>query len=216
MDRSRAVVCLSPQSAALPAIPLVRARLGSDTGCMDAWIALVGAVAGALIAFGGQYATRRAETREQTRALLLEQFALLIALSEDFRNRVWEERTQIASGVVAAWDLGTYGLAQARLRVLSRDPVLLSALDLLHKKGKALGIAWRLDPGNESGIEDAWIQYRAAIDQFVVASARAMDGHSHGRLKILPGRHTPPGDVIGAETFRGVADELDAARAIDH
>ena len=88
---------------------------------MAEWIGLAGVVAGAVIAFGGQYLLRRAERQDRNDALLLEQFAIIIALSEDYRNRVWEERNQVANSVVNAWDLGTYRLAEARLRVLSRD-----------------------------------------------------------------------------------------------
>ena len=58
---------------------------------------LAGVAAGALIAFGGQYLLRRGERHEPNDALLLEQFALVIALSEDYRNRVWEECSQVAT-----------------------------------------------------------------------------------------------------------------------
>ena len=167
---------------------VVRAAAGQrvhETGRVDAWVGLVGVVAGALVAFGGQYLTRRAEMQERGEALLLEQFALLVALSEDYRNRVWEERTQVASDVVAAWDLGTYRLAEARLRVLSREPELLAALEVLHKKGTALGKAWRLAPKDEAGVEDAWVKHREAIERFVAASSQVMRGRAASGLRIL-------------------------------
>jgi hypothetical protein len=82
---------------------------------------------------------RRSEARERSETLLLEQSAVIVALSEDYRNRVWEERAQVASDVVGAWDIGTYRLAEARLRILSRDPEILDALDRLHK---SLGAPW--------------------------------------------------------------------------
>jgi hypothetical protein len=87
-------------------------------------IGLVGAVAGVLIAFGGQYPMRRAERQERCDALLLEQFAQVIALSEDYRNRVREERKQVASDVVDQWIFAAYRLAEARLRVSSQDPLV--------------------------------------------------------------------------------------------
>ena len=52
--------------------------------------ALIGALAGASVAWAAQYVTRRSEVRERQGNLLLEQCALIVALSEDYRNRVWE------------------------------------------------------------------------------------------------------------------------------
>lgn len=100
---------------------------------MDAWIGLAGVVAGAFIAFVGQYMMRRSEMRERSEALLLEQAAVIAALSEDYRNRVWEERSKLAGDVVAAWDMGAYRLAEARLRILSGDHGLLEAMDELRE-----------------------------------------------------------------------------------
>ena len=71
---------------------------------MYAWVGLAGVIAGAIMTLGGQYVTRRSELHERQKSLLLEQCALLVALSEDYRNRVWEERNAVATGVVAAWD----------------------------------------------------------------------------------------------------------------
>ena len=120
---------------------------------MAEWIGLAGVVAGAVIAFGGQYLLRRAERQDRNDALLLEQFAIIIALSEDYRNRVWEERNQVANSVVNAWDLGTYRLAEARLRVLSRDSAVVAALKVLHEAGTQLGKAWRLGSSDEAAVE---------------------------------------------------------------
>ena len=111
---------------------------------MATWVGVVGVLAGALIAFGGQYLMGRSERQERNETLLLEQCALIIALSQDYRNRVWEERHQVASDVVGRWDIGTYRLAEARLQLLSGEPKLLAALEALHKSGVALGRAWRL------------------------------------------------------------------------
>jgi len=142
------------------------------TGLMAAWIGLVGVVAGALIAFGGQYLTRRSDRQERNDALLLEQFAQVIALSEDYRNRVWEERKQVASDVVGKWDFGTYRLAEARLRVLSQDPKLIAALEALHETGVELGKAWRFTPGDQSAVDNAWKANREAIERFVAVSSQ--------------------------------------------
>ena len=68
-----------------------------DNVSMAAWIGLLGVLAGALIAFGGQYLMRRDERQERNITLLLEQCAVIVALSYDFRNRVWEERNQLAN-----------------------------------------------------------------------------------------------------------------------
>lgn len=143
---------------------------------MAAWIGLVGVVAGALIAFGGQYLARRTERQERNDALLLEQFALVIALSEDYRNRVWEEHNQVASNVVGKWDIGTYRLAEARLRVLSQEPKVVAALEALQEAGSALGRAWRLGPGrsDEAAVDSAWVAHRAALDRFVAVSSRVI------------------------------------------
>ena len=141
---------------------------------MAEWIGLAGVVAGAVIAFGGQYLLRRAERQDRNDALLLEQFAIIIALSEDYRNRVWEERNQVANSVVNAWDLGTYRLAEARLRVLSRDSAVVAALKVLHEAGTQLGKAWRLGSSDEAAVNRAWVAHRKAIEQFVAASSRAV------------------------------------------
>jgi hypothetical protein len=131
-------------------------------------------VAGALIAFVGQYLLRRSERQDRDDTLLLEQFAVIIALSEDYRNRVWEERNQVASGVVKAWDLGTYRLAEARVRVLSQDSAVATALEVLHEAGTGIGKAWRLGPSDGAAVDAAWVAHREAIEQFVAASSGAV------------------------------------------
>lgn len=143
-----------------------------ETGMVAAWIGLVGVVAGALIAFGGQYLMRRADRQERVDALLLEQFAQVIALCEDFRNRVWMERLQVASDVVDEWDFGTYRLAEARLRVLSQDSQLMAALEALLETGKELDRAWRVTPSDEAAVDKAWKANREAVERFVAVSSQ--------------------------------------------
>jgi hypothetical protein len=143
---------------------------------MGAWIGLVGVVAGALVALVSQYLVRNSEARERKDMLLLEQLAVLVALSEDYRNRVWEERTKVATGVVATWDLGAYRLAEARLRILCQDSNVLSALLSLKKAGGELGTSWRLSPEDEARTQAAWEAHRAAVNEFIAASSQAYRG----------------------------------------
>jgi hypothetical protein len=145
---------------------------------MYAWVGLAGVIAGAIITLGGQYVTRRSELRERQKSLLLEQCALLVALSEDYRNRVWEERNAVAAGVVAAWDLGAYRLAQARLRILCREAGVLNAIEVLGKAGTQLGRAWRLAPQDAEGVESAWQSHKSALKTFVAASSELVHGPS--------------------------------------
>ncbi len=123
----------------------------------------------ASIAWAAQYVTRRSEVRERQDALLLEQCALIAALSEDYRNRVWEERNKVAAGVVAAWDLGAYRLAQARLRILRREADVLAALEALGKAGTGLGRAWRLSPQDADSIQAARETHRSVLSAFTDA-----------------------------------------------
>ena len=83
---------------------------------MDVWVTLLATVAGAVIALTGQYIVKRGEKRTRSGELLLEQCAQVIALSEDLRNRVWEEKELGVQGTVEAWDLGAHRLAAARVK----------------------------------------------------------------------------------------------------
>jgi hypothetical protein len=139
---------------------------------MAAWIGLAGVVVGALMALTGQYLIGRTERNERSTGLLVEQYAVVVALSEDFRNQVWEERTGAATSVVGGWDYRTYRPAAARLRVLSQDREFLAALHALTKSGTALGKAWRLSSDNDTDVESAWQANRDAIDQFVSVSSQ--------------------------------------------
>jgi hypothetical protein len=157
-----------------------------ETEIVIQWIGLAGVVAGALIAFVGQYLLRRTESQERNDTFLLEQLALIIALSEDYRNRVWEERKKVTSDVVNAWDLPAYRLAEARLRVLCRDQALKNALQALHDAGTALGHAWRLTPNDEEAVQRAWEAHRKAIECFVNASSQVSS-----RRTVLSRRRAP-------------------------
>ena len=164
-------------------------RKARQTEAMATWVGLIGVLAGALIAFGGQYLVGRSDRQERNEALLLEQCALLIALSEDYRNRIWEERHQVASDVVAKWDIGTYRLAEARLRILSREPKFVAALEALHKSGGALGTAWRLGLNDEAAVDRAWAAHRDALNGFIAASSQMIPHRpviSHRRQQVDP------------------------------
>ena len=139
---------------------------------MAAWAGLAGVVAGALIAFAGQYVMRRVERQERFDSLLLEQFAAIVALSEDMRNRVWEERNQVASDVVDKWDMGAYRLAEARLRILSQAPGLKAALEELDDAGSELGGTWRTRSGGDEAIDASLTAHRAALERFLVVSSQ--------------------------------------------
>jgi hypothetical protein len=142
-----------------------------------------GVPAGALIAFGGQYLMRRTERQERNTALLLEQCAVIVALSHDYRNRVWEERNDLSNDAVANWDIGSYRLAEARLRILAPDPGFIDTLTALRKTGIALGTAWRLSPGDETALERASSAHNDAIGTSLrpaLKSPRARHGRGGG------------------------------------
>jgi hypothetical protein len=156
--------------------------MGEDD--MGAWIGLVGVVAGALVALVSQYLIRNSEARDRRDALLLEQLTMVIALSEDYRDRVWRERNKLATGVVATWDIGSYRLAEAKLKILCRDSNLLATLVALNRSGIELGTSWSLSSEDEARTEAAWRAHKAALEQFIGASSamyvrhRVRDGKS--------------------------------------
>ena len=154
--------------------------MGEDD--MGVWIGLVGVVAGALIALVSQYLIRNSEARERRDTLLLEQLAMIIALSGDYRDRVWQERKKVATDVVAAWDIGSYRLAEAKLRILSQDTNLLDALMALNRRGGELGVSWRLSPEDEAQTEAAWKAHKAALERFIAAGSTAF------RQRVRDGR----------------------------
>lgn len=138
---------------------------------MDAWIGLVGAVAGAVIALVGQQLAARSESRAKRVEALLEQCARLIALAEDYRNRVWEERHGLATGAVAGWDLTEYRAAEARVRLLTRSPRILEGVEHLRVTGVELGKVWRFQVDDAAAVDAAWAAYRDAIRGFTVMAA---------------------------------------------
>lgn len=154
---------------------------------MGAWIGLAGVVAGAMVAFISQYLVTNSQFREQRDALLLEQLSVLVALSEDYRGRVWQERHKLTMNVTAAWDLGAYRLAEAKLQILCQDSNVLSALAELSETGNELGKAWMLSPEDEARTKAAWDANRAAIQDFITASSKMFRRARvrHGRSSVL-------------------------------
>ncbi len=115
---------------------------------------------GALLGFFGQHLNRKFELLDRRGELLLEQAAIIVAMSEDFRNRVWAERNNLAADVVQAWDYGAYRLAEARVLLLCREPGVVAAINSLRKNGHALDNSWRLRDRDESEVDAAWQSQR--------------------------------------------------------
>ena len=143
-----------------------------DHVVVQAWVGLVGVVAGAVLALVGQHVLRRSDARERLGLLLLEQCSFLIASSEDYRNRIWEERKGLSQTAVAGWDLSAHRLAQARLKVLCHDRQVHAALTELQESGTALGRSWRLSRQDGPEVQEAWRRHKMALENFLEVSSR--------------------------------------------
>jgi hypothetical protein len=152
---------------------------------VDGWVALIAAVAGAGIAIFGQYVTKQGESKARRAELLLEQCSQLVALSEDFRNRLWEERELGLPGRVDAWELGAFRLSAARLRILCCDQDVLEALDELNSSGKALGAYWRRGNSDAGELDARYERAKTAAEGFITASARLFRQRSRRALEAL-------------------------------
>lgn len=141
---------------------------------MTAWITLVAGLAGAMIALAGQQWGMRRVHRTRTGELLLEQCAQLIALSEDFRNRAWEETVLGQQGRVDAWDLSGHRLAMARVRILCQDSAVHAALTELHESGTAYGGHLRRGDLSETELRALRERNKASIEAFASLSARVV------------------------------------------
>ncbi|MGH8836276.1 MAG: hypothetical protein ACRDWG_14955 [Actinomycetes bacterium] len=149
---------------------------------MEVWIGLIGALAGGAIALLGQYGLRRSERQDVRTMMLLEQCAQLVARSEDYRNRVWEERRLGVRGAVSAWGLSEFRLAEARLKILRRDAEVLKSLQRLQKTGEGQGKAWRPDGSDNEAVEAAWRGHQVALDDFVRLSGDLVNGRAVPRI----------------------------------
>ena len=141
---------------------------------MTAWVTLLAGLAGAVIALGGQqWGTYRAN-RTRAGELLLEQCAQIIALSQDFRNRAWEETVLGQSGRVDGWDLSSHRLAMARVQILCQDPGVLAAVKEMQDSGTAYGGHLRRGDVSEEELRALRERNKIAIEAFASASARVV------------------------------------------
>lgn len=129
----------------------------------------------------GQQVSARREERTARSAELLNQLSILIALSEDYRNRVWEERNGLSDRSVSDWDMAGYRRAQARVKLLVRDEAVLRDLRRLESSGQALGKEWRLGKAERPELEQTRKEHRSALDTFLV-TARDLVGSDVTRL----------------------------------
>lgn len=79
---------------------------------------------------------------------------------------------------VSSWDVSAHQLASARLRILSKDRALLSALQELNRAGQQLGSYWRRGIVDEAEFTSRWNRHRIATEQFLAASGEVV----HQRL----------------------------------
>ena len=149
-------------------------RLSRHAYIVEAWMGLLGVLAGAAIAIVGQRLSYRSESRDRLQTLVLERASQLVALSEDFRNRVWEERHGVSAETVVAWDLAAFRLAEATLRLLCPSPAMTSALRELRQAGQDLGKEWRLNRSSGPQLDLAWERHRKAIEDFLSTSSDAL------------------------------------------
>ena len=147
---------------------------------MGAWVTIAAGVVGAAIALVGQQWGRRGENRTHVGELVLEQCAHLIALSEDFRYRAWEESVLGQEGRVASWDLSSHRLAKARAEILCRDAAFLVSADVQLGDGGVVdgedGGAGKGPAGCfPAGPRCAWWRLGGQSDVTSAAAVRALD-----------------------------------------
>jgi hypothetical protein len=125
------------------------------------------------------------------REILLKQSALMLALKDDFENRLWEEREVGLRDRVSEWDLTSSRLAKAKLQILSGSKDLDAAVAKLHTTGVKLGRYWRQhsrsqlrQPGprqiDEAEPDRLLAAHRAARQTFLDASTD-LGGRTLGR-----------------------------------
>lgn len=139
---------------------------------MSAWLTVVATLAGGVIALAGQFIAGRTEGTRERRRQLLEACAVVVSLSEDFRNRVWEERTLGKTGRVDEWDLGRSRMAENQIELLCDDPHVLAALDRLRSTGRDLGSYWRRGAIDEAHLDVLYERIKEARGEFVAAAKR--------------------------------------------
>jgi hypothetical protein len=142
---------------------------------MNAWAAVVAAIAGGAIALAGQNAGQRRDKQVRVGELLLEACEQVVSLSDDFRNRLWEEVELGQEGRVGEWNLLGNQLAVARIKLLTDDHTLLQRLEGLTASGKAMGAYWRCGNVDRAELSRRREGDKIACADFVAASsARAV------------------------------------------
>ncbi len=146
------------------------------TMIMGAIVTLTATLVGAGIAFLSQWLFDRRQRTGRLGELLLEQSALLLALNDDFENRLWEERSLKLKDRVDTWDFTSSRLAKSKLEILSTDRELNNALSKLHLAGVCLGAYWRRGNCDEDILDGYLTAYRSARVEFLAASSAAVRG----------------------------------------
>src|SRR5689334_18216730 len=98
---------------------------------MEAWLGLGGALIGGLLTITGQYVLVRINRAHERSKALVSCAAQLVALSEEYRDRLWEERRIGASDRLSEWRLSDYRKAEASLKILDDSERLRSTLQAL-------------------------------------------------------------------------------------
>lgn len=138
---------------------------------MEVWAAIVAAIVGGAIALAGQRTARQRDKQTRVAELLLEACGQVVSLSDDYRNRLWEEVELGHAGRVDGWNLLGNQLAVARIRILTDDSNLLSTLEQLTDSGKAMGAYWRRGHVDLIDLQSRREADKLACAEFVAASA---------------------------------------------
>jgi hypothetical protein len=141
---------------------------------MDALVTLLATLAGAGIAFFSQWIFDRRQRTDRLGKLILKYGALLLAVNEDFENRLWEERVLGLKERVDNWDLASSRRARLNLEILSADPILKQALSRLHSTGVAVGSYWRINRSNDKKLEALLADHQVARKEFQAATSVAV------------------------------------------
>ena len=138
---------------------------------MAAWIGLIGTLIGAGATLLSQYLVKRPEKHDDRMMLMVARSAQLVALANDYRNRIWEERSLGVADRVSPWNLQDYRLAEAHISIVCRAPSVRLSLRELNEAGKELGRVWRTDASKEPEVEAAGRRHREALGSFIESSA---------------------------------------------
>ncbi len=96
---------------------------------------------------------------------------MLLALNDDFENRLWEERELGLQERVSNWDLTSSRIAKAKLQILSGGSDLDAAVRQLHSAGVELGRYWRKGSPDDAEVDKLIEAHRSARRTVLDASA---------------------------------------------